>query len=445
MAKRLLIVNGLLINEGKKIHADLLIEGTRIARIDKQISTSADEIIDASGLYVLPGVIDDQVHFREPGYPQSGSIASESRAAIAGGVTSYMEMPNTLPPTTTHELLEEKYAIAAHSSFANYSFYMGTTHDNMEEAIRVNPRKVCGIKVFMGSSTGNMLVEDPERLQFLFKHAPVVVAIHGEQEAPIREALSAMRAKYGADIPMQRHPEIRNAAACYAATSQAVSWAKKYGTRLNVLHISTKDELSLFSSLPLSQKNITAEVCVHHLCFSREDYHTKGGYLKTNPAIKGKEDRAALWAGLLSNQLDIIASDHSPHTAYDKEKVYTNCPSGMPLVGHSLLAMLEKTDPQNFPIARLVEKMCHAPAKVYRIWARGFLREGYYADIVIVDPRRAWQLREEDIHYKVGWSIFLGNTFRHKIAHTVVSGHLAYSKGIFSPERKAQRLEFSSP
>ena len=440
--KRTLIVNGLLTNEGRSFHADLLLEGGYISRIDKQLAVQADQIIDAAGMYVLPGVIDDQVHFREPGHPRVATIASESRAAIAGGVTSYMEMPNTVPPTTTLTRLEEKYALAARSSHANYSFYMGTTHENAEEAVRVNPKNVCGIKIFMGSSTGNMLVEDEKALHFLFERTPVLLATHCEKEGAIRQMTAQMRAVYGDDIPMEKHPEIRHAEACYASTAHAIALANAYGSRLNVLHISTEKELSLFPPIPIGQKTITAEVCVHHLWFSKADYRTKGGYIKTNPAIKEKSDREALWEALLTDCLDIIASDHAPHAASEKEKGYLACPSGMPMVGHTLLAMLEKEKEGKIPRAKIVEKMCHAPARVYGVKKRGFLREGYYADIVVVDPQKSWLLRKEDLHYRCGWSALVGHTFHHTIAHTIVSGHLSYSKGRFSPQKGAKRLEF---
>ena len=452
MAKRLLILNGLLVNEGRCFHADILVEGARIVRIESKLSPPADKVIDAAGLYVLPGVIDDQVHFREPGYPHTATIASESRAAVAGGVTSYMEMPNTAPPATTRVLLEEKYARAARSSYANYSFYMGTTHENAEEAVRIDPRKVCGIKIFMGSSTGNMLVDDPQKLDSLFQHAPTLIAVHCEKEKNIQENLAAMRARYGRDIPMQEHPRIRDAKACYLSSKQAIALAKKHGTRLNVLHISTEEEVALFSDLPTTQKNITAEVCVHHLWFCQEDYPIHGGYLKTNPAIKSQKDRTALWEGLLGNRLDIVASDHAPHPAAEKEQPYLQCPAGMPMVAHTLLAMLEKTREKApfgakgaLTLPLVVEKMCHAPAKVYGVKDRGFLREGYYADIAIVDPRSTHRVDPKNIHYKVGWSVFSGMTFHHTIAHTLVSGHLAYSRGSFSRGRGAQRLELLPP
>ena len=440
--KRILIVNGLLINEGRSFHADLLLEGGYIRRIDKRLAVQADHILDAAGMYVLPGVIDDHVHFREPGYPRAGTIASESRAAIAGGVTSYMEMPNTVPPTTTLARLEEKYALAARTSHANYSFYMGTTHENAEEAVRVNPENVCGIKIFMGSSTGNMLVEDEKTLRFLFARTPVLLAVHCEKEGAIKRALAQMRAIYGDEIPMEKHPEIRHAGACYASTAHAIALAKTYGSRLNVLHISTEKELSLFSPAPVGQKKITAEVCIHHLWFSKADYRTKGGYIKTNPAIKEKSDQEALWDALLTDRLDIIASDHAPHAAEEKERSYLSCPSGMPMVGHTLLAMLEKEKEGKIPLPKVVEKMCHAPARVYGIKKRGFLREGYYADIVVVDPQKTWSLRKEDLHYRCGWSALVGHSFRHAIAHTIVSGHLSYDKGRFSSQKGAKRLEF---
>ena len=440
----LLIRNATLLNEGTRQEADVLIQHDRIAWIGKGKEPVADQTIDARGLLLLPGAIDDQVHFREPGLTHKGEIATESRAAVAGGVTSYMEMPNTKPQTLTQELLEAKYSRAAEVSFANYSFFMGASNDNLAEVLRTDPRTVCGIKVFMGSSTGNMLVDDEQTLEGIFSRTPLLVATHCEKEEIVQENLARYRAQFGDDIPVRHHPDIRSEAACYASSSLAVGLARKHGTRLHVLHISTAKELSLFDPhLPLEQKKITSEACVHHLWFSQEDYERLGNSIKWNPAVKTAEDRAEIRKALSDGRIDVVATDHAPHTMEEKAGRYASAPSGGPLVQHSLVAMLELARQGVLTIERVVELMAHRPAILFGIEDRGFLREGYFADLVLVDPNAAWTVSKDNLLYKCGWSPFEGQTFQSKVHSTVVSGRLVYHEGRFDEQVRGQRLLFN--
>jgi dihydroorotase len=401
------------------------------------------EVIDASGLLVLPGCIDDQVHFREPGLTHKGNIASESRAAVAGGITSFMEMPNTIPNALTQEYLEDKYDIAAANSIANYSFFMGASNDNLEEVLKTDGRNVCGIKVFMGSSTGNMLVDKEKTLEGLFSEVPLLIATHCEDEATVRANLALYRDQYGENIPMSAHPLIRSEEACYLSSSLAVSLAKQYGSRLHVLHISTEKETHLFdNSLPLAEKKITAEACIHHLWFSEEDYADKNTLIKWNPAVKKASDRAGIWAALLDNRIDVIATDHAPHTFEEKLRKYNHAPSGGPLVQHALLAMLEKVKEGYITIERMVEKMAHAPATLFRIENRGFLREGYAADIVLVNPSAPTKVMNEEVLYKCAWTPFHDYTFSSAISKTFVNGNLVYNNGKIQEQGSGQRLTF---
>ncbi len=442
--KTILITNARLVNEGQITENDVFIRNGRIERIGKDLQhLPADEVIDAAGLHLLPGVIDDQVHFREPGLTHKATIRSESRAAVAGGVTSFMEMPNTVPNALTQQLLEDKYQIAARTSLANHSFFMGASNDNLEELLKIDPKTVCGIKVFMGSSTGNMLVDNKKTLAAIFRESPMLIATHCEDEKIVRERTELYRQRYGDDAPARIHPEIRDEAACLQSSSMAVGLAKQYGTRLHVLHISTADELQLFDNqTPLKQKRITAEVCVHHLWFTADDYETLGNQIKCNPAIKEKHHRAALWQGLLDNRLDIIATDHAPHTWEEKSQGYWKSPSGLPLVQHALPMMLEACHDGKLTMEKLVEKMCHAPADCFRIAERGYLREGYWADLVLVDTNRGLAVSKDTILYKCGWSPLEGNTFRSLVTHTIVSGHLAYRNGQFDETAMGKRLAF---
>ena len=392
----------------------------------------------------MPGVIDDQVHFREPGMTYKAEIYTEAKAAVAGGITSFMEMPNTNPQTTTIEKLNEKFAIAKEKSLANYSFYMGATNDNLDELLKVNPKTVCGIKVFMGSSTGNMLVDNPESLAKIFSQAPTLIATHCEDEATIRKNTETYKEKYGEDIPFKYHPEIRSTEACYLSSSMAVGLAKKYNTRLHVLHLSSAKELDLFDNTVSSEeKRITAEVCVHHLWFSKKDYDKFGSRIKWNPAVKNKSDRDALLAGLIANKLDVVATDHAPHTTEEKNNKYFQAPSGGPLVQHSLLAMLELSLKGKIGIEMLVEKMCHAPAKIFKVENRGFLRKGYKADMVIVDLEKEQVVEKKNVLYKCAWSPFEGQKFSTSIEKTFINGHLAYNNGKFEESKKGEMLTFN--
>lgn len=439
----LLIQNALLVNEGQVFEADVYVKHGRIDRIGKGLQATADRKVNARGLHLLPGVVDDQVHFREPGLTHKADLYTEPRAAVAGGVTSFMEMPNTNPQTLTQELLEAKYAIGAAKSIANYSFFMGASNDNLDEVLKTDPRHVCGIKVFMGSSTGNMLVDDERTLEGIFKNAPMLVATHCEKEEIIRANTAKYVAQYGDDIPIEMHPVIRSREACLASSSLAVRLAKQYNTRLHVLHISTAEETQLFSNaLPLAQKRITAEVCIHHLWFDESQYAEKGTLIKWNPAVKSASDRTALMAALLDDRLDIIATDHAPHTMTEKSNPYMSAPSGGPLVQHPLLAMLDFVAQGKISLERVVEKMSHAPAQCFQLKDRGYLREGYFADMVLVDLKGQTTVSKENIYYKCGWSPFEGHTFPARISHTFINGELAWHDGKFDDGLRGMRLEF---
>ncbi len=443
-----LISNALIINEGQSTKGSVLISGECIEQVlgpdEKPDTDGPYEVIDAEGLWLMPGVIDDQVHFREPGLTHKGDISSESRAAVAGGVTSFMEMPNTIPQTTTIELLEEKYALAATKSLANYSFYMGATNTNILELKKINPAEVCGIKVFMGSSTGNMLVNDIEALNRIFDESPTLVATHCEDEEIINRNLNFYKNNYSRNIGMEFHPLIRSAEACYKSSALAVELAQKHNTRLHVLHLSTEAELSLFSNeIPLREKMITAEVCVHHLWFSDQDYASYGNKIKWNPAIKKETDRLALIDAVNSNRIDVVATDHAPHTIPEKQGSCYKASSGGPMVQHSLTAMLRLARKGFFTPEKVVEKMCHAPADLFRIENRGYIRPGYYADLVLVNPSASFQVKPENILYKCGWSPFEGEVFDAAVVHTFVNGKAVYSKGVFSENTRGKRLKFN--
>lgn len=437
-----------IINEGEQFTGSVLIDGEFIKKIYRQEEIPRDElqsaeVVDAAGKYLIPGVIDDQVHFREPGLTHKGDMTSESRAAVAGGITSYMEMPNTIPQATTISELEKKYARAAEVSAANYSFYIGATNDNLKEVTAIDPKQVCGIKVFMGSSTGNMLVDDEKALSGLFKNAHTLVATHCEDEGIIRKNLEYYKEKYGELIPVSRHPRIRSAEACLKSSSKAVDLASRFGTRLHILHLSTAGEMSLFQPGPVKEKKITAEACVHHLWFDERDYIRYGTRIKWNPAIKSDEDRDALWEALLNDKIDVIATDHAPHTLDEKAHSYLKAPSGGPLVQHSLTIMFEFVKQGKITPVKIVEKMCHAPADLFRIDRRGYIRENYYADLVLIDPHKSWTVVPENILYKCGWSPFEGTEFSHQIEKTFVNGQLVYNQGIIYSEVRGKRLLFN--
>ena len=439
-----LIKGGIIINEGKRFTGDLLIRNGCIEKIGTDITVAHSVVeINAIGKYVLPGCIDDQVHFREPGLTHKGTIYSESRAAVAGGTTSFMEMPNTIPNALTQDLLQQKYDVASKTSLANYSFFMGASNENIEEVLKTDGKNICGIKVFMGSSTGNMLVDNEKTLIDLFSRVPLLIATHCEDEGTIKANLAYFNSRFGDEIPIEAHPQIRSVDACYLSSSLAVSLAKKYQARLHVLHISTAKETTLFdNSIALEKKLITAEACIHHLWFSDEDYSTKGNWIKWNPAIKSKEDREEIWKALLDNRIDVIASDHAPHTISEKQNNYSSAPSGGPLVEHTLLAMLEKSIEGKISIERIVEKMAHAPAILFRINNRGFLREGYAADIVIVDPDSKSMVSNETVHYHCAWSPFDGQVFSHSVSYTFINGCLVFNHGKIIDEMVGQRLSF---
>jgi dihydroorotase len=442
----ILIKNATLINEGLTFKGELLIRDEFISSVGPvghiEIPEKA-EIIDASGLLLIPGVIDDQVHFRQPGLTHKGDIHSESRAAIAGGITSFMDMPNTIPQTTTVELLDEKFRLGSENSLANYSFYIGATNSNLDEVMKADPMGVCGIKLFMGSSTGNMLVDNEETLRSLFSQATIPVTCHCEAEPVIKRNSEQYRAKYGEDVPVKMHPLIRSREACYLSSSYAVNLAKEYNTRLHVLHLSTADEMKLFSNeLPLRQKRITGEVCVHHLWFDESSYDEKGTLVKWNPAIKTRFDREALLNSTINDVIDIIATDHAPHTLEEKSNSYFKAPSGGPLVQHSLVAMLELWHRKLISLDKIVEKMCHNPAILFNIKGRGFLREGYKADLCLINPDNPWTVTKENILYKCGWSPFEGTTFRSGVAKTIVNGTVVYDNGVINENYRGQRLQF---
>ncbi len=441
--KSILIKGGRLINRGRIFESDILIKNGFIEQVSPSIGLRADIELEAEGKLIMPGIIDDQVHFRDPGLTHKGDLYTEPRAAIAGGATSFMEMPNTKPPALTQELLQDKYDRAAQVSIANYSFFMGASNDNLDEVLKTNPETVCGIKAFMGSSTGNMLVDDEETLEGLFSQVPMLIATHCEDEATIRANAALYRERYGEDVPIACHPEIRNAEGCLKSSSLAVKLALRYDTRLHILHISTKDELDLFrNDIPLSQKRITSEVCVHHLYFNSDDYQRLGTQIKCNPAVKSSDHQSALLPALLDNRLDIIATDHAPHTWAEKLGKYFQAPSGVPLIQHSLNVMLEFYQRGLISLERIVEKMCHAPAECFRIDRRGYLDEGYWADLVVLDLEKEWKVSKENILFKCGWSPFEGHSFKGKVESTIVSGSLAYHQGVFNEEKKGERLKF---
>jgi dihydroorotase len=439
-----LLKNGTVVNEGSSKEYDVLIRKNRIEKIGKNLSDDSATIIDLAGKYIMPGCIDDQVHFREPGLTHKGNIYSESRAAVAGGITSFMEMPNTSPNATTQELLEDKYQIAKTHSIANYSFFMGATNDNLDEVLKTDASKVCGVKVFMGSSTGNMLVDNEKTLAGLFSNVPMLIATHCEDEQTVRKNLADAKLKYGTEIPIELHPVIRNEEACYLSSSLAVHLAERHGARLHVLHISTAKETGLFNNqLSLKDKKITAEACVHHLWFSEEDYASKGTFIKWNPAVKTISDREGIWKALLDNRIDVVATDHAPHTIEEKKNNYLNAPSGGPLVQHALISMMEHVKKGKITIERVVEKMAHNPAILFRIKERGFIREGYYADIVVVDPSRSYSVQQSNILYKCGWSPFEGYTFSSSINKTFVNGEIVYENNKVAEGTNGMRLSFN--
>jgi dihydroorotase len=439
-----LIKNATLVNENEILQCDLLICGNRIEKIASNIEVSPNyEVIDASGKYIIPGLIDDQVHFREPGLTHKACIHTESKAALAGGITSFLEMPNTKPQTTTRAEWEAKNRIAAETSFANYAFMFGGTNDNLEEILALDNKRVPALKLFLGSSTGNMLVDNPEVLRAIFRSTKLVIAVHCEDEQSIRTNLKAAQEKYGDDIPMAEHPLIRSEEACYLSSSQAVALAKETGARLHVFHVSTAKELELFrNDIPLKEKKITAEVCIHHLWFSAEDYQTKGTRIKWNPAVKTKEDRAALWEGLNTDLLDVLATDHAPHTEEEKNQVYTKAPSGGPLVQHALPALLTAYHQGKITLEKIVQKACHNPALLFDVKDRGYIREGYYADLVVLDLDKEFEVTKKDVLYQCGWSPFEGTQFKGYVEATLLNGQWAYSKGQVHPQSAAMELTF---
>jgi dihydroorotase len=450
MNDRILITGATIVNEGRSFEGSVLIENERIAGIfpkGREDETFLDLenvlLVDGRKKLLLPGVIDDHVHFREPGFPDKGDLYSESSAAVAGGVTSFMDMPNTNPKATTLAILEEKFTLARQKSLANYSFYLGATNDNLAEIEKADPARICGLKLFLGSSTGNMLVDDDAILEKIFAKSRLLIAVHSEDEEIIKNNLQACREKYGDAIPFSMHPVIRSADACYKSTLKAVTLAGKHKARMHILHLSTEKELSLFDNkLPLAEKKITAEVCLPHLWFDDRDYEMLGPKIKLNPAVKSEKDREALFAGMLENRVDVVATDHAPHLMAEKDKPYLESSSGAPFVQHSLVAMLEFRRQGKISLEKVVEKMCHSPATVYRIRNRGFIREGYFADLVMVDPASSWTVDRSNLLYKCGWSPLEGQKFSSRVTHTFVNGHLAYSNGNFDETRKGKRMEF---
>ena len=442
-----LIKNAKIVNEGKIVEGDVLIEDEFIVEIAESISPKSPncKIIDAEGNYLIPGAIDDQVHFREPGLTHKGTIETESRAAVAGGITSFIEQPNTVPNAVTQEILEEKYQIAARTSYANYSFMMGGTNDNLEEILKTNPKNVAGLKLFLGSSTGDMLVDSSAALEKIFSSTKLLIAVHSEDETTVKENLEKYKLQFGDDIPLQYHPEIRSVEACYKSTVKVIELAKRTGARLHVFHISTAKELDLFTNkIPLEEKQITAEVCIHHLWFSDEDYATKGNLIKWNPAVKSADDRKALWEALLDDRIDVVATDHAPHTLEEKKQVYTKAPSGGPLVQHAVVAMFEAHHQGKISVEKIVEKMCHNPAKIFKIEKRGFIKEGFYADLVIVNAGLPWNVKKENIIAKCGWSPFEGYNFKSRISHTFVNGELVYQNFKVKDKKVGKRLLFET-
>jgi dihydroorotase len=450
MQESYLITNARIVNEGEIFDGSVWIENGRIKEIfrgaDPRIHASVLEcmnVMDAAGLWLLPGVIDDQVHFRDPGLTHKGDLFTESRAAVAGGVTSFMDMPNTTPKATTIDLLEMKYNMAAGKSLANYSFFLGATNNNLEEILKADPSKICGLKVFMGASTGNMLVDDPATLEAIFEKSPLRIAVHAEEEPIVRANLEKAKQEFGEDIPVAMHPTIRSAEACFVSSEKAVNLARKHGSRLHLLHLSTEKEMKLLdNSIPLKEKKITGEVCVHHLLFDHRDYASRGSLIKWNPAIKDESDKNALFHAVLDDTIDIIATDHAPHTMEEKQKPYLECPSGAPLVQHSLVVMLEFVHQGKITIGKVVEKMCHGPAILYGIKERGFIRKRYRADLVLVDPDDPWTVEPANVLYKCGWSPLDGMQFRSKVLATFVNGKRVFFSGVFDESVRGERLEF---
>ncbi|MDB4242237.1 dihydroorotase [Polaribacter sp.] len=447
MTKSILIRNATIVNENTTFKGDVLIENEIIKKVGPSIQVTNEdalEIIEAHGSYLIPGFIDDQVHFREPGLTHKANIATESRAAIAGGITTFIEMPNTVPQATTQALLEDKFEIAAKDSYANYSFMFGGTNDNLEELLKTDPKKVAGIKLFLGSSTGNMLVDNEAVLEKIFSSTKMIISVHCEDEATIRKNTATFIEKYGEDIPIKCHPMIRSEEACYLSSSKAIELAKKTGARLHIFHLSTAKETELFrNDIPLEEKQITAEVCIHHLWFSDEDYEKKGTHIKWNPAVKSPEDRQGLWDALLDDRIDVLATDHAPHTLEEKTNTYLNAPSGGPLVQHAIVAILEKVKEGVISIEKAVEKMSHNPAKLFQIEKRGFIKEGFYADLVLINPNQPQTVSKDNILYKCGWSPFEGTRFSSSVTHTFVNGHLMYDKGVFNDSIKGKRITFN--
>lgn len=441
---RVLILNGKVVNENKIEELDILIEGQRISKVGKDLQhEAADKIVDASGMYIMPGLIDDQVHFREPGLTHKAEIYTESRAAVAGGITSYMEMPNTVPNTLTQELLQEKYDRAAQVSLANYSFFMGASNDNLDEVLKTDPKTICGVKIFMGSSTGNMLVDNQKTLEGIFANSPTIIATHCESEEVIRRNTALAKEKYGENVPMAMHPVIRDEEACYASSSAAIELAKRTGARLHILHISTGKETHLFdNSIPLKDKKITSEACVHHLWFEDTDYAEKGAFIKWNPAVKSAADREEIRKAVNDNRIDVLATDHAPHTLAEKQNPYFSAPSGGPLVQHQLPALLDLYHDGIFSLEKIAEKSAHAVADLFEIKDRGYIKEGQFADLAIVDLNNSWEVTKENLLYKCGWSPFEGHQFKSKVVHTFVSGHHAYENGVLNDALLGHRLSF---
>jgi dihydroorotase len=444
--KTILIKNAKIVNEGFVTEGDILIEGEYIKEIASSISAKSSEVlvVDVEGNYVFPGVIDDQVHFREPGLTHKGNIGSESRAAVAGGITSFIEMPNTNPQTTTVAKLEEKFEIAAKTSHANYSFMFGGTNDNLDEILKVDTKTVACLKLFLGSSTGNMLVDDPKVIETIFRSTDMVISVHCEDEATIKKNLQDHIDVFGEDIPISKHPVIRSEEACYISSSKAIELAKKTGARLHVFHLSTGKETNLFSNkVPLKDKKITAEVCIHHLWFSDEDYDKKGTHIKWNPAVKTATDRAELWEALLDDRIDVIATDHAPHTLAEKNNTYLNAPSGGPLVQHALVAMIEMFHKGKITLPKIAQKMAHNPAILFQVEKRGYIKQGFFADLVVVDINNPWTVNKENILYKCGWSPFEGTTFTSRISHTFLNGTLVYNNFKVLDVKAGKRLTFN--
>lgn len=444
--KSILIKNANIVNEGSIFQGDVLIENDIIAEVSDSISAKSSDtkIIDADGQYLLPGMIDDQVHFREPGLTHKADIETESKAAVAGGITTFIEMPNTIPQATTIELLEDKFSIAKKTSWANYSFMFGGTNDNLDEILKVDPKKVAGLKLFLGSSTGNMLVDNPETIENIFSKTKLLISTHCEDEATIKKNLEEHIKEYGDDIPIEKHPIIRSEEACYLSSSKAVELAKKTGARLHVFHLSTEKETHLFSNKkPLSEKKITAEVCIHHLWFSEEDYKTKGTKIKWNPAVKTKKDRDGLLKALKEDRIDVIATDHAPHTKEEKNNMYTKAPSGGPLVQHAMVALMELYHRGLISLEKIVEKTAHNPAILFQVKDRGYIRRGYKADLVLLDLQSPWTVNKENILYKCGWSPFEGQVFKSRVTHTFVNGVLAYENLKFPNRSHGERITFN--